>query len=232
MTLKPNSLCLQQKERKLILFQKKNCYSVLVDIQGDMKKLFLGIVACTVGLNALFALKAVAVADYISAGFSAANAANLKWTTDTATVTSNYLTTYITPASTKWNGITTKVNVVAGTSTVYKIRFLVGTNSIAAVKGLTRPYCAAGQGDACTTGTQTYTAARIYLYEANMAAENFSTDRRIACIAHELGHALSLKHTFSTEAPASAPSLMAGTLPATSTVQTLDKSNIKGRWGN
>ncbi len=138
---------------------------------------------------------------------------------------------YIDPGSKKWNGISSKVNVAKGTATDYNVRFLVAGDPNSAIVGRTFPYCAVGNGDICnTSGTQTYTAARIYMYESNMVVGGFNTDRRIACAAHELGHALSMKHT--SAGVATVPSLMAGVLPATSTVETLDKSNLQGKWGN
>jgi hypothetical protein len=65
-----------------------------------------------------------------------------------------------------------------------------------------------------------------------MANKGFSADRRIANVAHELGHTLSLKHSFAFSAPASTPSLMSGILPMVSTVHNLDKANLKGKWGS
>jgi hypothetical protein len=186
---------------------------------------------CALAVNALVAFKANAITDYVPAGFPDTTAANLQWTTDTATVTSTYKTTYISPGSTKWNGVSTKVNVVQGTSTSYNVRFVIATKKDdPASLGLTMPYCSAGSGDVCKNGgaSTTYTAARIYLYEENMAAANFTTARRIACIAHELGHALSMTHVLA----GSAVNLMNPILPADSTLSNLDKTNLKGRWGN
>lgn len=195
-----------------------------------MKRKIFPILGSVLVLSAFFASKANAVADYYSSGFPAATVANLKWTIDTVSVSTTYMNTYIDPGSKKWNGISSKVNVVKGTATDYNIRFLVASSADPDLVGLTVPYCASGNGDICNTGVNTYTAARIYMYESNMAAKGFSTDRRIACAAHELGHALSMKHTSS--GVATVASLMAGVLPATSTVENLDKSNLRGKWGN
>jgi hypothetical protein len=170
------------------------------------------------------------VNDFLSSGFPATTVANLKWTTDTVSVSTAYMNAYIDSGSKKWNGISSKVNVIKGTATDYNIRFLVAGSPDPALVGLTIPYCTAGSGNTCTSGTQTYTAARIYMYESNMVVNGFNADRRIACAAHELGHVLSMQHTFA--GVATVPSLMAAALPATSTVENLDKSNLRGKWGN
>jgi hypothetical protein len=188
-------------------------------------------------INLLFVPRANAVADYWSSGFPAATVSSLKWTIDIASVSATYQNNYIIPGSQKWNGISSKVNVVQGTSNSYNVRFFVDNTLMnPSVVGLAQPCCAAGNGDICKdaaiAGVQIFTAARIYLYEAKMANQSFTTDRRIADVAHEVGHILSMKHTFSGAAPANTPSLMAGILPMVSTIQNLDKVNLKGRWGN
>lgn len=196
----------------------------------DQKKLFLLSVSFLLG--ALFADRANAVNDFFASGFPAATVTNLKWTIDTTSVSTTYMNAYIDPGSKKWNGVSSKVNVVKGTATDYNIRFFVAGDPNASVVGRTFPYCAAGNGPVCNDTTQTYTAARIYMYESNMVGQGFTTERRIACAAHELGHALSMKHTFVGAAPPSTPSLMAEILPQVSTVENLDKANLRGRWGS
>lgn len=83
-----------------------------------MKQKIFPILSSILLLSAFFAPKANAVADYWSSGFPAATVANLKWTIDTASVSTTYMNAYIDPGSKKWNGISSKVNVAKGTATI------------------------------------------------------------------------------------------------------------------
>jgi len=174
----------------------------------------------------MVAPKAIALGEYDNAGFPASTVSNIKWIADSS-YSASYATAYINPAPGKWNGISSKVKAVQGTATSLNVRILAGTTPDPSLAALTVPYCSAGNGEICRGGSQVWTAARIYGYESSMQAAGLTTERRIAVFTHEFGHVLSLKHVFTS----SVASLMKPVLPATSTIENLDKANLRGKWG-
>jgi hypothetical protein len=187
----------------------------------------LAIGALTIAIGLCSIPKVLAIGEYDTSGFAPSVVQNIKWIPDT-NLTTTYVNTYVAGSPEKWNGISSKVSVSRGTTTVYNVRILGGTANDPTLVGLTVPFCSAGNGNVCQGGSKTWTAARIFLYESVMQSSGFTTERRKAAVAHEFGHALSLQHVLTS----TVLSLMKPTLPTTSTVENLDKANLRGKWGN
>jgi hypothetical protein len=200
---------------------------------------FLAVISVPCTFHLLSIEDAQAFVEFFQSGFPKATVQGLKWTTDSS-VSAAYTRDYIRPSSTKWNGITSKVNVAEGTTASYNVKYYISSSPTRSEKGLTVPYCKDSTGDNCAEQINggnspvpvVWTSARIYLYEPNMAADGYDQAKRIIAATHELGHALSLKHNPPlTVAPASDPAIMAAKIGPYSILSDLDKNNLKNKWG-
>lgn len=124
----------------------------------------------------------------------------------------------------KWNGISSKVSVKKASPSYTTDVYYVGNTSVADRTGLMQPMGA--RGNACLDCRWTYT--KLYLYDNNMRALNYSTTNRTATAIHEVGHSLKLAHT-----PAEAPSsIMKQGRKTLTDPTTYDKAQLKAKWGN
>lgn len=160
-------------------------------------------------------------------GIPASMASDLKWTHDTATVSTTYLNNIITPAFNQWNGVSSKVSVNYTTGTP-NLRVLI-SGSMTDVAAETIPYCSNGQGYpncAIYNVGYTWTAVRIYGYDAAMNNAGFNQTNKIKTYAHEMGHALAMDHVY---ADVNAVMIQGKMVIG---VQQYDKENLKLRWGS
>jgi hypothetical protein len=160
-------------------------------------------------------------------GFSSAS--DLKWT---SSLSSNYLDTYVTPAASSWNGISSKVKLTKVTSGTYQVSVVTSTTTRAGLLEVMVPYCTISgvnkSSDDCLT--YTWNSAQIIGYTNQITAYNLNTSQIISNVyTHEFGHALSLAHTYDPLTPSVL--LDSSTLYSLSPQQ-LDKTNLKRKWGN
>jgi Matrixin len=181
-------------------------------------------------MSIAFQPSADALGEYWPDGFTSVNPVN--WFKD-ASVSSNYVTSYVSPGVNAWNTISSKVLVYKVSSGAYKIKVSLENGTNPNVNGQAFPYCAAGNSAACIRTpsgtnpvTSTWLSAKVVGYENNMVTNGFGTTSRIQVFSHEFGHALSMSHV------ASSSSVMYPYSPSNVGVQAYDKANLKAKWGN
>ena len=173
------------------------------------------------GTKAAFSIGEV----YPQSGFSPAIIQDLKWSHDAATVSQTYLSNIIKPAINQWNGASTKHKNTYVTGTP-NMRVLI-SNAAANAAGEMIPYCSSGNGyPACVNNGVpiTWSAARIYGYDAAMTGAGYTTTNKTKVYAHEMGHVLSMDHVY-----ISSPALMLEG-PQNYGVQQYDRDNLKYKW--
>lgn len=173
----------------------------------------------------LIAPHTLALGQIWSGGFPPSVTANLYWTYDPSTVSTQYLNTYIGPAVNQWNGISSKVLVSISSIQPYRIKAFTGKGAIAGVYGEMLASCPSGVSPACNSD-KNWQVAAVTGYENVMTSAGFNTTNRVALYAHEFGHALSMAHVTAT---VNAAMLTSGKLNYG--VQQYDKDNLKSKWG-
>lgn len=185
------------------------------------KKKLLGLLTGLLTLGG--PLPALAFGEWWSGGFVTPNPLN--WTYDSVTMSTNYLNSYVKPAGSQWNGVSSKVQMIFVTSGSYRVKTLLATSPDPSATGLFEPYCAGGSG-IVTCINSTWTSGRVYGYENAMAANGYNTTERISNFTHEFGHSLSMAHVTASGVNA----VMRQGRQALGT-QSYDKANLQGKWG-
>jgi hypothetical protein len=178
----------------------------------------------------LLVISEVGFAQSFSGGFPASRVVQLTWAAPS--LSSSYLTQYVRPGFNGWNGISSKVSLSQVVSSAsHQVDVL--TSSISSGPGVIGeffPYCLVGGSLVKCLSTDVWAYAQIYGYTDQISYFKLTDSEIIGSVyAHEMGHALSMKHT---SPPTGTVSIMKSGFINSYLPQAFDKANLTQRWGN
>lgn len=178
----------------------------------------------------LLVISEVGFAQSFSGGFPASRVVQVRWAS--RSLSSSYLTQYVRPGFNGWNGISSQVSLsqVAITSGTEIDVLTSSVSSGPGVVGEFFQYCLVGGNLVKCLTTDVWAYGQIYGYTDQISYFKLTDSEIIGTVyAHEMGHALSMKHT---SPPTGTISIMKSGFISSYLPQAFDKSNLKTRWGN